>query len=965
MTYRQHARAARLTMVLVISAASAVGAQEPAAAAYVGKPVASVAILIEDRPSTDPSLVELLDTRVGAPLNMAEVRESIAHFYGLGRFEDVRLDADLTPSGAVALRYRLEPIHSVTKVQFRGALGLSDGTLRDRMVDRFGATPPVSRAADVAAALEQLYRERGYEYATVKPAAPVLQHDPDRATLIFDVDSGPRARIGAVDVRGTPLDPAPAVLSRLGLATGQPYEPADLQARIDKYVQAMRRRGYYQAAVTERHAVSADGRDVALTVEVAPGPAVTVRYEGDPVPRDKLADLVPIEREGSVDPDLIEDSARRIREYFAAQGYWKAEVKPESRQEDGHLTIVFTVSRGALYHVAQGGIVINGNRSIPPERLKPLLGLKAGDPFVVARLGATTAAIEGLYQSEGFASVDVKSATDELSPGLVRPTIVIVEGPKTLIGAVTIAGNQAIPTAALLSHVTSKPGAVFYLPTVRADRDALLEQYLNFGFRSAQVTVEAPTMQGGTRADLHFTVVEGPQVIVDHILIVGNTRTNPAVIQREMLLAPGKPFGLANMLESRRRLGELGLFRRVNITELAHGSSTVCDVLVTVEEAQQTTIGYGGGGQLDRRLRPTGPGGQAQEAYEFAPRGFFEIDRRNLGGRNRSASLYARLSLRPNDQVNDTSLFGFSEYRVVGTYRARQVLPGGGDFTSTAAVEQGVRTSFNFTRKGVNADFSRQLAPGIRTSLRYALSTTRIFDENFTDPNLDPITVERVFGQVRLSTFSAAISRDTRDDLLDPQTGTFVSLDAGFAAKAVGSEVGYLKSLAEGFFFRRLGRPHLVFAGGARLGLANPFLRVVQGEAGPIDVRELPASERFFAGGDTTIRGYATDTVGAPDTIGANGFPIGGSAMIILNGELRVPVYRAFGAVAFADGGNVFLHTSDLSLGDLRGSVGVGLRFRSPVGPLRLDLGFKLDRRTIEGRLEPRTVLHFSIGQAF
>jgi outer membrane protein assembly complex protein YaeT len=948
--------------MLDVAVPGGVRAQDTAAA-YVDKPVTGVAILIEEKPSADPSLIDLLDTKVGAPLRMSDVRESITHLYGMARFEDVRVDAANTPGG-VALTYRLEPIHPVTKVQFRGDLQMGDSVLRNRMADRFGATPPASRATEVATVLEQLYQERGYLKATVKPAPPILEHEPDRATLVFDVEAGPRAQVAKVGVEGRPLDPVPSILTQLGLATGDAYEPAELRSRIDKYVQSMRRRGYYQAAVTDSRQVSADGRDVTVTINVNPGPAVTVRFQGDSLPKEKVADLVPIEREGSVDPDLIEDSAERIRDYFRAQGYWKADVKTDRQENDGRLSIVFTISRGVLYHVAPGGIDVSGNKSVPTDRIRTLLRLNAGDPFVAARLDLSVTAIQGIYQSEGFANVQVKSQPNEIGPGLVKPVIVIAEGPRTLVGTVSVEGNRAFATPALLAHVESKPGAVFYAPRVRADRDAILQVYLDSGYQSAQVNEETAASADGRRADLHFKVVEGPQAIVDHILIVGNARTKTSVIQRELQFAPGKPLGVADVLESRRRLSALGLFRRVDITELAHGSATHRDVLITVEEALQTTIGYGGGGQLDRRLRPTGPNNQAQEAYEFAPRGFFEISRRNLGGRNRTASLYTRISLRPNDQVGDTSLFGFSEYRVVGTYIARQVLPGGGDFTSTAAVEQGVRSSFNFTRKGVNADFTRQLSPRVRTSVRYALSTTHVFDQNF-DPGLDPITFDRVFGQVRLSTFSGAVARDTRDDLLEPQRGTLLSVDASFAAKAIGSEAGYLKSLAEAFVYRNLGRPYLVWASGVRLGAANAFERTVDTPEGPTVIRELPASERFFAGGDTTIRGYATDTVGAPNTIASTGFPAGGNAMIILNTEVRVPVYHGFGAVAFIDGGNVFLHTTEMSLAQLRGSVGFGLRYRSPVGPIRLDLGFKLDRRTIGGRLEPRTVLHFSIGQAF
>jgi outer membrane translocation and assembly module TamA len=130
-------------------------------------------------------------------------------------------------------------------------------------------------------------------------------------------------------------------------------------------------------------------------------------------------------------------------------------------------------------------------------------------------------------------------------------------------------------------------------------------------------------------------------------------------------------------------------------------------------------------------------------------------------------------------------------------------------------------------------------------------------------------------------------------------------------------------------------------------------------------LEDLPASERFFAGGDTTIRGFALDTAGAPNTISSTGFPRGGNALLLMNGELRFPVWKDFGAVLFVDGGNVFDRTTELDLGELRGSSGFGLRYGSPIGPIRFDVGFKMDRRTIAGTLESGRGFHFSIGQAF
>ena len=949
--------------------------RQPTAAAYAGDRVASVSLLIEGKPTTDPALVNVITTPVGAPLSLAAVRETITHLYSLGRFDDVQVDADHAGGGGVALRYLLTPIHAVADVEFRGDLGVSESALRRRMTDRFGRTPPIGRAADVASTLEQFYREQGYLAATVRPGPPIVEHNPDRTSLVFNVSAGARARVSKATVEGTLLDPEPQVLSRLDLSPGAFYVPEALRQKLDEYAAAMRRRGYYLAAATEQPAISPDRTEAAVAVHIDRGPLVSIRYEGDPVPKEKLAELVPIEREGSVDPDILEDSSRRITDYLRGLGYWKANVRPpDRREEDSRLIITFHISRGILYRVAPGGLLITGNKSIGQDQIKdrldrPATRLLMGEPFIVSHLDAAIGVVQALYQENGFPDASIASAENEISPGVVRPVIVIKEGQQVRIGSITVSGNRGLSNAQIMAVVQRlHPGAPFYAPNVAADRDAIDVVYLDHGYESAQVTPRITRSADGTRADVSFQIDEGPQTIVDHILIVGNTRTNPEVIRHEVLLEPGKPLSYSARVESQRRLAALGLFRRVQITERPHGAPGSRDVIVTGEEALRTTIGFGGGAQVDRLLRASTLGGEAHDVYEFAPRGFFEIGRRNVGGKNRSLILYTRLSLRPNINPTDSNPFGFSEYRVVGTYREPQAFSGYGELTGTAAIEQGVRTTFNFARKGLNLELLHRISPTIRGSVRYSFGTTRVFDEQLSKE--EKVTIDRVFPQVRLSEFSGAVARDTRDDILEPQRGTLVSVDATLATRSLGSQVGFTKGLVEGFFYRGLGRPHLVLAGGARLGLADAFRQVVttvndDGSVTTDIIRDLPASERFFAGGDTTIRGYALDSVGAPNTISPEGFPIGGSALVILNLELRAPVWRDLGAAVFVDGGNVFARASEFDLTHLRGATGFGLRYRSPIGPIRVDLGFKMDRRVIGGNLEPRTALHFSIGQAF
>jgi outer membrane protein insertion porin family len=508
---------------------------------------------------------------------------------------------------------------------------------------------------------------------------------------------------------------------------------------------------------------------------------------------------------------------------------------------------------------------------------------------------------------------------------------------------------------------------------------------LNRGYKSAAVEARAKPSADRTSAAIVFTVSEGPQVFVGHVLVTGNVRTSTETIRRELELLPGQPLSYSAISESQRKLSGLGLFRRVRITELDLGTPNERDLLVTVEEAPTTTLGYGGGLEGGRVLRQEAETGAATEVFEVAPRGFVEFGRRNLFGKNQSLNLFARASLRsrattsaiePGEQL--PTGYTFRDYRVLGTYRAPKAFSTPADFLLTGFLEQGVRSSFDFTRKGARVELARHVTPTLSLSGRYVLERDNVFDERF-DPADQPL-IDRLFPQVRLSTVSGSVIRDTRDDVLAPSRGELIGVDGDLAARAIGSEVGFTKLFTQGFMYRRLpGRRGVIFASGVRLGLATGFDRpVVEVDAngnpilGPDGnpivqvVNDLPASERFFAGGDTSVRGYALDRLGTAATIDRNGFPLGGNAVIVLNGELRVPVWKDIGVVGFVDAGNVWSRVSDFTFAEIRPTTGFGLRYKSPIGPLRVDLGFKLARQTQpDGSLERLTALHISLGQAF
>ena len=406
----------------------------------------------------------------------------------------------------------------------------------------------------------------------------------------------------------------------------------------------------------------------------------------------------------------------------------------------------------------------------------------------------------------------VDSAVNEVGDGLVKPVIVIKEGPRVVVGSVTMSGNQAIPTDRLTPLLTLKVGDPYYGPAVARDRDALLVTYLNAGYASAEVTVPPVvpvTTPDGARADVVFKIVEGPQTIVEHIFITGNLRTKPSVIQRELQIKPGSPLGLEDLTESRRRLSALGLFRRIQISAISHGDPSLRDVVVTVEEAPQTTIGGGGGLEIDRRLPPVRHRRDRDRRLRIRAARLLR-DRPPEPRRTRSLRepLYEAQPPAEQRSGRTANLFGFAEYRVVGTYREPRAFgtlrrPGrhGGGRAGRAdrlqlqpeGIQRGADAS-------ALADDSRQRALLVRddASLRFRRDAT---DDGSARPST---ACFRRSGCPR----SPRRSRATRATTCWSRRAARCSARTARSRPGrIGSEVGFIKTFLQGFVYKNLGRP--------------------------------------------------------------------------------------------------------------------------------------------------------------
>jgi len=954
---------------------------------FLDRPITAVRLQIEGRPESSSALMALVDVQVGDRLSVEGLRRVVDRISRVPRFENVRVLAGDFEDG-VAVTFDLEPRHAIDRVEFEGETGLDSPTLERLVRDQFGGVPSATSLGDVEDAVKRMLRYEGYRSATTT-AATVKTHDPDRATLVVNVVAGPRSIIRTVEVRGESPLSRQEVLARAQADVGSPFRERDLSIRMTEIRDELRLKEFYAAIA--QPTFTATGADVDLVLTVDAGPRVTLIVQGE-LPRGGVDQFIPIRRQGSIDPDLLDDARGAIADALRREGYWKAAVTyTQTRPAPNQLVLTFTIDRGPRYRITR--IALPESLQIPRDVIDERLGLKPGDWFSAAGVVSGLLALKADYHYRGFHQVVMDPQYEEvegLRPGeggvVITPNI--TEGVRAVVARITFdLGEQPVVTESDLRAVMqSRPGGPYVPAIPLIDQDAIRAYYERRGFLDHAVRIVRTFNEAATEATLAVTAREGPRVLVGEITVVGNERIGTDVILRDITLRPGQPYSEEARAESQRRLLDSTSYRTVRIAlEPRLPGEAEQRLLISVEETPATAIGYGGGLEGGTRARSV-EGGGIDDRVEFAPRAFFEIGRRNLGGRNRTINLFSRISLKkrdaPDDPANDGRGFGFSEYRVSGTYRERYAVRTETDLLLGVTSEQAIRTTFNCIRRVANAEILHLVTPRMRVSGRYAVELTRLFDERI--PADQQSLIDRLFPQVRLSMLSSGVFWDRRNDQISPSRGSLVSASADFALRSIGSEVGFVKSFVTAAYFRPIAPAprRVVFATRAQLGLARGFERIVplvddrgnpildpDGQPEVQVVADLPASQRFFAGGSSSVRGFQLDRLGVPEILNPNGLSDGGNGLVVLNAELRAVVgqlfSRDFAVVGFVDGGNVFDRASEIDLGRLRGAVGFGVRYDSPLGPLRLDFGFKTSRLQFATRRERGWEFHLSIGEVF
>jgi outer membrane protein insertion porin family len=960
---------------VIVCCGSAAGSSSSARAQDVlveGSPVAEVHV-VDDTGRDVANVLPQLALQAGKPFDFVLERETLRELYRLGDYSDIRVTTTLESSGVrVNFVVQLNYYNNVVRIE-----GLKEPPTDSAALaaTRLNLGEPFRQSSLVEGVqrLQDTLRADGLYLANIKWALEP-HSDTRQMDVTVTVDPGPRARIGGFAISNQSPYSDKQLLQHSKIKAKQELTSSRLTHGTQKLKDYLVGQGYLGATVAiTPGSYDTQANVVPLSYSVVAGPRVSVEVTGAHLNKGQLRRLVPIYAEGGVDEDLLQEGRRNIRDYFQRQGYFNTDVQVRSRDAGNNLHVIgYDISRGDRFRLA--GVRFTGNKYFSADLLTGRLQIQTASfassgRFSQQLLRADIDSIRALYISNGFRDVQVNSQTDDNyrgKKGNLFITFNTEEGQQTRVASLEIEGNKAIATNTLLAVVGSTTGQPYSTEDVASDRNNILALYYDDGFPKArfqeEVSPDAPSggaASGSDQSDrvrIVYHITEGPRIEVAKVLLTGYQYTRPGIIARQVQVKPGGPMREGDVVDTQRRLYNLGVFTRVQIApQNPDGTDPNKVVVVDAQEGHRYTIGYGFGFEVQRIAASCNSSSTTTtcdpNATELgsSPRGILEISRSNMFGRAQTLSFRARAST--------------LEYRGALGYTADNFLTKSNlslQLTGFAEKTQDV-TTFTSTRYEGALQLAQKVSPWSALLYRY-------FYRHVSAANLK-VTLEEVplLSQPTLvSGFGITYGRDRRDNAGDPTHGTFNTADVSVAATSLASSASFFRGFYQNSSYTTFGRA-FVFARSLRFGVEEPFGNTIEGN-GPFnpaqctattvapDQEVIPLPERFFAGGGTSLRGFGLNEAGPRDP--CTGFPVGGLALLVFNQELRFPMKLPFignrlGGTIFYDGGNVYtdmnhinFHWSPPSVTELNyfsHTVGFGLRYPTPVGPVRIDLGYQLN----------------------
>jgi outer membrane protein insertion porin family len=929
-----------------------------------------------------------------APLKREALKRSLHQLFSTGLFETIEIKGTREQDGVI-LVFHGTPRSFIGTVSVNGVKGATLNTQLQRASQLTAGTR--FTAAKLSQAIEQIratLAQNGFH-------EPVITHtltahpEEQLVDIAFHVASGPQARVGTVEVTGDSGMSVNDFRRHAHLKAGSRVNHETANHALAGVLKVYQSKQRLETEIKlESQPYTPENQRTNFHFSANQGPVVKVLVKGVDISPDRLKRVIPVFEEGAVDDDLLNEGNRRLRDYYQRMGYFDVKVDHEQQPAaEEEVTILYHVQLGARRRVQR--VSVEGNHYFDAATLKEALSVHAVDSldrhgaYSQALVTADINALQAIYQNNGFSEIAITPETSAgtAKPGKTAPLAVVYhikEGKQLHVGAIRLEGNQHIAADKLLSQFSTTPGQPLSPQNLAGDRDTLLTDYMSQGFDQVHVeVVQQAEPTDASKVDVTFHVTEGRQIFVRKVLVTGLRYTRPETVSKAITLHPGDPLNETALTETQRNLYDLALFNEVNTAiENPSGGEAYKTILLQMSEARRWVLTYGGGFEVQTGNPQRNCVGVLASGNKCDPRGksgigyrvLIDITRNNLFGREQSVSLLGnygflekKLNLlfqNPHFEGNQnfglTLSGGYANSVDVSTYVASK-LEGGMRWAehfntpdSHLSMANTFLYEFNFRRVKVE-DASLQVYPGEITELSTA---------------------------VRVAGPALTWIRDTRDSPLDAHRGTYTSFQEFLSGEFFGAEANFNRLDVSNSSYYGFNKNRIVLARNTRYGQER-VLGLNRNEL-------IPLPERLYAGGAMSLRGFGQNSAGPRDP--ETGYPIGGAGALINSTELRLPpptlpwVGNTVSLVLFHDMGNIFTNAGDAWASALRihqplrnnckvlipasekisnpiptgaststgvqgqcsfnyfsHTPGIGLRYHTPVGPIRLDFSYNMN----------------------
>jgi len=947
------------------------------------------------------SLQATTQLKIGEPLTRDGLHTAMQTLFATDRFADIQAEADRTVTAGVRLRFLTAPNYFVGQVLVEGvSVNPSANQLATATRLQLGELYTREKLDHALAGIERVLEENGFHQAklTSSEQRDETQH---QVNLTFHVHTGTRAVVGQITLKGDAGYSMEEIIN--GAGNFHPGDPV-ISARLTRALQRIRSRYQKQARLLAQVSVArrdyhAERNAVDYEFQIDRGPVVRIDTEGFKITHLRLRKLVPIYEEGAVDADLLNEGRRNIQNHLQTLGYFDATVSVSQHtvQDGKELEVLYSITPGDRHklHVVQ----IKGNQYFSDDLIRARMQCQtAGRLFSHGRyseslLQEDVRTIQDLYRSNGYRQSEVASKLINAylgDPSELAIEIDIKEGPQTRVAWVRIEGDYMLPSEQVLPSISTEEGQGFNESELADDRDTILGKYFNNGFTNATVDVSyvpvVPSPDDAPRVGVTFSIQEGEQFFVNQVFLNGLHYTRTGVARREMQVQPGAPLSQQDMLESQRRLYSLGLFNEVDTAiQNPEGAESRKNVLVSMQEAKRYTFDYGVGFEFQTGQPSVGTN-QPLGQTGVSPRVSFGVTRINFGGRHQTITAKTNVS-----RLQQRGLISFNAPKLMNRDLRFTVT---GFYDNTVDVSTFTSERLEETVEAVQV-LKREMATDRElTSMAYRFSYRRVKASNI---EVSDALVPLLSRPTRVGEPNFLFIRNRRDNDLETTHGNYTTVEGGVASSRFGSEADFSRLLIKNATYHTFARSHrtgqgFVFARSTSIGMENPFGSTIlldpeQTFSGtnkpPATIAAgdslIPLPERFFSGGGNSHRGFGLNQAGPRDPL--TGFPVGGSALFLNNLEFRFPnvtvpyLLENIGFTIFHDMGNVFARPQEMlpSIGRwhqpnqsfcfrefetqtgtkdnylhcnynyLSHAIGLGVRYQTPIGPLRFDFGYNLN----------------------